>query len=69
MDYMKAYERCMNIARNKANGGEMSELEKESIGLELGMDSREGELNRTDCVDMSLGLGTKSRTTGDKQVV
>lgn len=69
MDYMKAYERCMNIARNKANGGEMSELEKENIMLGLDMDSREGVLNRTDCVDMSLGLGAKSRTISDKQVV
>jgi hypothetical protein len=66
MDYMKAYERCMNIARNKANGGEMSELEKEDIRLGLDMDSRCSVLNRTNCVDMSLGLGTKSRTISDK---
>ena len=69
MDYMKAYERCMNKARNKANGGELSELEKENIRIELDMDSREGMLNCTDCVDMSLGLGTNSRAINDKQVV
>ena len=62
MDYMKAYERCMNIARNKANGGEMSELEKENIRLGLDIDSRFSVLNRTNCVDMSLGLGSTART-------
>ena len=69
MDYMKAYERCMNIARNKANGGEMSELEKENIRLELGMDSRKSINNSIDSTAGFVGLGTKPRLTSDKQVV
>ena len=66
MDYMKVYEMCLNKARNKANGGELSELEKESLRLELGMDSRESVDNSIDSTADSMGMGTKPRLISDK---
>ena len=66
MDYIKVYEMCLNKARNKANGGELSELEKESIRLELGMDSRKSCYNGIDSTAGFVGMGTKPRLISDK---
>ena len=66
MDYIEAYEKALNKARNKANGGGMSELEKEDIRIGLGVDSRDGMHNSVDGTTDSLGVGTKSGIVGDK---
>lgn len=66
MSYMQAYERALIKARNKSNGGEMSELEKEDIRIGLGMGSREGMYNSADDLTDSLGVGIKSGIVGDK---
>ena len=66
MSYMQAYEIALNKARNKSNGGEMSELEKEDIRIQLGVDSRKGMCNSADGVADSLGVGTKSGIASDK---
>lgn len=66
MSYMQAYERALIKARNKANGGEMSELEKEDIRIGLGMGSREGMYNSADGTTDSLDMGIKSGIVSDK---
>lgn len=66
MSYMKEYERALIKARNKSNGGEMSELEKEDIRIGLGMGSREGMPNSADFADSLLGVGVKSGIASDK---
>ena len=66
MSYMQAYKQALIKARNKSNGGEMSELEKEDIRIGLGVDSREGMHNSADDVADSLGVGTKSGIVSDK---
>ena len=66
MSYMQAYERALIKARNKSNGDEMSELEKEDIRIGLGMGGREGMYNSADDPTDSLGVGTKSGIVGDK---
>ena len=58
MDYMKAYERCMNKARNKVNGGELSELERS----ELEKCSKSSKCSNNDSDIEYMGLGTKKRT-------
>ena len=66
MSYMQAYEVSLNKARNKANGGEMSELEKEDIRNQLGVDSKQCNSDRSDDLTDSLGVGTKSGIVSDK---
>lgn len=66
MSYMQEYERALIKARNKSNGGEMSELEKEDIRIGLGMGSREGMHNSADDFADSLGVGIKSGIVSDK---
>ena len=58
MDYMKAYERCLNKARNKANGGELSELERS----EMEKSSKSSEYNSNDGAIEHMGLGVKQWT-------
>ena len=62
MSYMKAYESALNIARNKANGGELSELERS----ELEKNSKDSICNSSSISSKSLGMGIRSRTASNK---
>ena len=65
MSYMKAYESALNIARNKANGGELSELERS----ELEKSSKDSICNSSSISSKSLGMGIQSGIASNKYVI